>query len=79
MVLVNTGIFTNVNRETKSEDLGLQHIQKPLIKGLTGLVYTVDILIQAEKGEYVGPSNPEMLEDLSNSFSLLATSSLEFT
>ena len=39
VVLVNTGIFTNVNRETKSEDLGLQHIQKPLIKGLTGLVY----------------------------------------
>ena len=39
VVLVNTGIFTNVNKETKSEDLGLQHIQKPLIKGLTGLVY----------------------------------------
>ena len=35
VVLVNTGIFNNVNRETKSEDLSLQHIQKPLTKGLT--------------------------------------------
>ena len=34
VVLVNTGIFNNVNRETKSEDLSLQHIQKPLTKGL---------------------------------------------
>ena len=54
VVLVNTGIFTNVNIETKSEDLGLQHIQKPLIKGLTGLVYTMDKLIKAEKGESAG-------------------------
>ena len=77
VVLVNTGIFTNVNRETKSEDLGLQHIQKPLIKGLTGLVYTINKLIKAEKGESAGPSNQEMLEDLSKSFSLLATSSHE--
>ena len=37
----------------------------------------MDILIQTEKGEYVGPSNPEMLEDLSKSFTRLATSSHE--
>ena len=37
----------------------------------------MDILIQTEKGEYVGPSNQEMLEDLSKSFTRLATSSHE--
>ena len=50
VVLVSTGIFTNVNRETKPEDLGLKQEKVNL---------------------------QEMLDDLSKSFSLLATSSHE--
>ena len=77
VVLVNTGIFNNVNRETKSEDLSLQHIQKPLTKGLTQLVYLMNNLIKAEKYESETPSRQDILSFLSKSFSLLAESSHE--
>ena len=75
VVLVNTGIFNNVNRETKSEDLSLQHIQKPLTKGLTQMVYLMNSLIKAEKNETETPSRQDILSSLSKSFSLLADSS----
>ena len=77
MVRINAEIFNSVSKDTKSEDVLLQCIQKPLIAGVTVVTSLLDKIIKAEKGEKEVPDVSETLSYLSDAISLLTDASHE--
>ena len=74
---VNPSIFNNVSKEVKQEDIALQKVQRPLISGITKLVFLLDNLLKAEQNKIAAPSSQHVMTELSQAIGILCDTSHE--